>query len=284
MNHRLPLAAVLKACVVLLLGAITFVLFQSFFQYLWQTWQIDPFYRHGVWVAAVSVAFYLWQIYEVRKDPFCRLETFPKASFLLGLLFLLSFGFGVYTHIAFLGGLAFVFWMIVVNQVLFSSARHTIHFPALYVLTAVPIPFLGEISGLLQIEIARLSTWFLNLFGFEILRSGIIIGTQSVQFQIAPNCTGISSWLVLTSLVLFFLYFMKGRLSKKILLFGLILPVAFLSNWIRVLSLILVGIYFGETVAMQFWHMWGDILFYVLACCLTFLCMLVLFRKHGYRN
>ena len=57
----------LSILIILLSIAITYVVFGSLFQYIIQTWEIDPFYQHGPWVAGVSFLLYARFLYRVPK-------------------------------------------------------------------------------------------------------------------------------------------------------------------------------------------------------------------------
>ena len=249
---------------ILLCAALTYVLFGSFFQNLWLTWKMDPFYAHGAAIGGLSIFLYFKFIWEHRSSSILGLyQQNILFSLLYFSLFLFFFVFGIKTHLPFLGGMAFVCWFIALQCLWFDlSFWKEFSFPGVYFLWAVPLPYLSEFSGRLQIVIASLCASIIRGLGYSIIQDGIRLQLPNASFQIASDCTGIKSWLVLFSLASFFLYFLKIRFQTKLMIFVSLLPLAFVVNLMRVTVLILVGHYAGEVIAMNYWHDFSGIFFY----------------------
>jgi len=274
--------AMLSGLVVILGVAITYVVFASLFIYLYQTWTIDPFYAHGPWVVGVALLLYL-RFLGLHKH--VLLTTIDRKRLYIGIsLFVIAaliFSGGVYTRVPFLGGLGFIAWMLSMHCILFGTKSWREYtFPFVYLLFAVPLPYLSEFSGLLQVGIAKLSYTLFHGLGYAITQQGITLHIQEASFQIAANCTGITSWLVLFSLMTFFLYFINIGLHKKIIVALLIVPIALVSNFIRVSILLYLGAHRGQAFAMAYWHDFGGLTFYLLSCIAVFLCMIFI-KKYG---
>lgn len=262
----------MAAGVIGILGsALTYILFGSFFQYLWFTWKVDPFYLHGLWIGILSLLLYGFFIWKIRHGPLLLLEKKDQFYSFLSLCFSFSFFIlGAKTHLAFLGGLSFFCWALTFQFLFFQRKWwKDFTFPFVFFLLAVPLPYLGEFSGLLQIMVASLLQKIFSFFGYVLFQEGILLNLPNASFQIAADCTGIKSWLVLLSLVIFFLYFLKLNLKTKILIVVLVLPIAFISNFTRVFILIYLGFLKGEAFAMTYWHDWGGMVFYLLSCFLV---------------
>jgi len=283
----------LVGIVVLLSLALSYVLFGSLFFHLIETWRIDPFYLHGPWVALAALFLYLRFLYTRGRQKVipAKAGIFMEGDLLplefrdvLSAVLLFSFSaavfvFGIQTRVPFLGGLAFTLWCITLHLLLFGvSGWRGYSFPFLYFLFSVPLPYLGELSGMLQIFIASLSKHIFLGLGYPIQQSGITLSFPNAAFQIAADCTGIKSWLVLFSLVVFFLTFIRLRFSLKMLIAILILPVAFFSNMTRIVTLLFLGFYKGEKIAMAFWHDFSGITFYGVSCLLMLLIVFVAIR------
>lgn len=270
----------LSGIVVLLSIALSYVLFGSLFFHLIDTWKIDPFYLHGPWIGMAALFLYLRFLWRYHEKELLQLRTKDIISAIL--MFAISaavFIFGIKTRIPFLGGAAFALWGVALHMLLFGiGVWRGYLFPFIYFLFAVPLPYLSEVSGLLQLFIAKLSTTIFSGLGYQIRQEGINLFIPNASFQIAADCTGIKSWLVLMSLAVFFLLFIRLRFSLKILIAIFILPVAFFSNMLRIVVLLLLGFHRGEKMAMAFWHDFSGITFYGVACFLTLLMVWVLIR------
>lgn len=258
----------LSGVVVLLSIALSYVLFGALFFHLIDTWGRDPFYLHGPWVALTALFLYLRFLWLHRQRELLPLQARDLFSAIV--MFALSsavFVFGIQTRLPFLGGVSFALWGITLHLLLFGTrALSSVSFPFIYFLFSVPLPYLGEFSGILQVLVASLSKHIFSMFGYPIQQAGIHLSFPDASFQIAADCTGIKSWLVLFSLVVFFLTFIRLRVSLKMLMVILILPVAFFSNMMRVVMLLLIGFYQGEKSAMAFWHDFSGIAFYGVSC------------------
>ncbi len=263
-------------------GVITYVLFGSFFHYLWFTWSVDPFYKHGLWVLLLSVLLYGKFLGTAVRGS--ALAFFPLRStnmraavtaFLTAALF---FAMGIQTKLPWFGGLALVAWLLTLHF-LFFELKNWKHFtfPLGYFLLAVPLPYLSELSGILQLGVARICKHLFSFFHFPLSQEGIFLSFPNASFEIAADCTGIKSWLVLLSLAIFFLYFLHISFWKKVSVAALIIPISFLSNLLRVCVLLVFGFYQGQDVAMRYWHDFSGMVFYGLAC--SFVLLVLMFMK-----
>ncbi|MBI3018000.1 MAG: exosortase/archaeosortase family protein, partial [Deltaproteobacteria bacterium] len=194
------------------------------------------------------------------------------------LIFIIFFVMGIQTRLPWFGGVALVSWLLTLHFLFFElKLWKKFSFPLGYFLLAVPLPYLSELSGLLQIEIARMSQAIFSFFKFPLVQEGILLSFPNASFEIAADCTGIKSWLVLLSLGIFFLYFLNLSFWAKTISAFLIVPIAFVSNLLRVLALLLFGFYQGQEAAMRYWHDFSGVAFYVISS--VFVLFLLLFMR-----
>lgn len=273
---------VLGSAIAIVCLVLSYILFWALFVHVWEAWQEDPFYQHGFWILGISMGLYGAFIFRRRKTPILVLERKQqKVAFVLFMVAAVCFGMGIYTYLGFLGGLAFTFWMIAIHCLFFDVIYwKEFSFPFVYFLSGVPLPYLGTFSAMIQVWIATYVTKLFVLMGVPAHAVGIHVYLPNASFQIAPNCTGLTSWLVLLALVLLAVRFMKFPLIAKILSVLFVLPVAFFSNGLRVISLLWVGYRFGEVQAMHFWHTYGGFLFYGISCGILIF-MLLGFQKYA---
>jgi len=121
----------------------------------------------------------------------------------------------------------------------------------------IPLPsiLVDAITGSLKGLIANIVESLLYLIGYPIARSGVILSIGPYQLQVADACSGLHSMFSLSALGTLFMYVMgrKSRLHTAIML-AAILPIAFVANIIRVITLVLVTYYLGDEAGQGFLH------------------------------
>jgi exosortase/archaeosortase family protein len=78
-----------------------------------------------------------------------------------------------------------------------------------------------------------------------------------ITFSVDPACSGIYSLMGFLVFALFIAYLVKGRIWKKTVAFSLGFPLIYSLNIIRLIATVLVGYYFGETTALDLFHVFG---------------------------
>ena len=130
-------------------------------------------------------------------------------------------------------------------------------FPVLYFIFMIPLPsiLVDAITGSLKVWIANIVEALLYAAGYPIARSGVILSIGPYQLQVADACSGLHSMFSLSALGTLFMYIMgtKSRLHNTIMLVA-ILPIAFVANIIRVMTLVLVTYYLGDEAGQGFLH------------------------------
>ncbi len=130
-------------------------------------------------------------------------------------------------------------------------------FPLIYFIFMIPLPgmLVDAITGSLKGLIANIVEALLYAVGYPIARSGVILSIGQYQLQVADACSGLHSMFSLSALGTLFMYMMgrKRKLHHAIMLAS-ILPVAFVSNIIRVTTLVLITYYLGDEAGQGFLH------------------------------
>jgi exosortase len=140
-------------------------------------------------------------------------------------------------------------------------------FPLLFLFFMVPVPgFLMErVILLLQICSAEVSYWFFKLTGVPIFREGFTFHLPGLSVEVAKQCGGIRS-----SLVLFIVSILAGHLflsswRSKFLLSLWVLPITIVKNAIRIVTLTLLGVYVDSRILESTLHRRGGIPFFIVA-------------------
>ncbi len=247
-------------------------------RWLIESWMVNPYYKHGFIVVLASAALAGFKI--LKSQP--TTDKTRQWIYFLGAGVILYFtGWAI--------GLNYlktvpVFFLLLSVAYLFENRvpAHSLRFPLLFPIIAIPIPFLPELTAFLQFTMAGLSTGILQIFGYEIYAEGALIHLPNATFLIAEPSSGIQSLIALLTLMIPVVYFSKTTPRKKTFLYLLIVPVAMLGNLLRIVTLFLVGYYYGEATAADFWHDRGNILFF--GSSITLLLILWYLIVYGFKS
>ena len=147
-------------------------------------------------------------------------------------------------------------------------------FPVLYLVFMIPLPgaLVDAVTGPLKQWISGIVVEVLHLLGYPIARSGVTITIGPYQMLVADACSGLHSMFSLSALGTLFMYMMgrKSTLHMGIML-AAILPIAFVANIIRVMTLVLVTFYFGDEAGQGFLHGTAGMLLMLIALVAFFL-------------
>ena len=261
--------------ILLVVGGVVY--FQPM-QWLIESWRVNPYYKHGFVVVFVSIV--------ITAVKIVRSKTISGTNHRW--IYFLAASIGLYL-IGFTTGLNYVktvpifFTLLSVAYLLGSHIPvPDLRFPLLFPIIAIPIPFLPELTAFLQFTMVHLSTGLLRTFGFEIVSEGATIYLPNATFMIGEPSSGIQSLIALLTLMVLAIYFTKTSTRKKVFLCLFTIPVAILGNLLRIVTLLIVGHYYGEETAVAFWHDTGNILFFVVS--LILLSILWCLVVHGFER
>lgn len=259
-----------------------------------QLW-VDENYSHGLLIPFI-IGFILW----ARRD---RLAGEPaRPSVLLGgalvvfALFALwagTAGAELYTQrvslVLLLVAIVIYFWGVRFLRLLLV--------PAGLLLLAIPIPAIifNKIAFPLQLFASRCAVWSMSLLDIPVLRQGNVIelfplgATEIKKLEVVEACSGIRSLMTLVTLAVVFAYFTHPNQdppegSKRGLLpwlksYGFwrstiivlsAVPIAILTNAMRVSGTGVLAHYYGTEVADGFFHSFSGWVIYIVAFLMLF--------------
>ena len=106
----------------------------------------------------------------------------------------------------------------------------------------------------------------LYALGYPIANSGVVIQIAQFELLVAAACAGLNSILSLSAICLFYGYLRHRSDIVQLSLIALaIIPVAILSNFVRIIVLILITYYFGEAAAQGFLHNFAGLTMFLAA-------------------
>ena len=221
---------------------------------------------HGPIVLATG----LWLL--VREWQTARIYAKPgslRVAVLLLAVFISFQTFARITQIVELEGYLMYFTILVVLYALIGlDAIRKLWFPLFYIAFIFPPPetLVALVTVPLKIWLSKAAIGFLQLFNYPIGGEGVTIYIGQYELLVAAACSGINSIVSLSAISLFYIY-MRHRANWLYsgLLVLLIVPVAMIANFFRVLILILLTYHAGEAAAQGFLHNFAGIAMFAIA-------------------
>jgi len=140
-------------------------------------------------------------------------------------------------------------------------------FPLCFLVLMTPLPdaLRDRVIVFLQYGSAVVTDWFFSAANIPFSRDGVIIVLPSVTIEIAQECSGIRSSviLVIAGLVLGHLFLRK--IQSKIVLLVLLVPLTIFKNALRIFSLSTLGMYVNPSFLSGRLHHDGGIVFFTVA-------------------
>ena len=130
-------------------------------------------------------------------------------------------------------------------------------FAVLYLgfLVRPPSAIVAELTQPLKIWLSNTSVSILHGFGYEVGNTGVAIQIAQYELLVQQACAGLGSIFSLLAIGLLYLHltYNSSRVRSIILLLGIV-PIAVLSNLIRVIVIVLITYYAGDAVAQSAAH------------------------------
>ena len=251
-------------------------------------WWADENYSHGLLIPFI-IGYILW----VGRDKFASART--NASVWLGgaavAIALLALWAGVagaelYTQrmslVLLVAGIVVYFWGLQLLKLILI--------PLFLLILAIPIPAIifNKIAFPLQLFASRCAVWSMQMLGIPVLRQGNVIELKPLnsfatkKLEVVEACSGIRSLMTLITLAVVFAYFTHpnsdpdhpktgryGMLRSAIIVISAV-PIAILTNALRVSGTGVLAHYYGTQVADGFFHSFSGWVIYIVAFLILF--------------
>jgi exosortase len=275
-------------------GAALAFAYYSVFAKLGYDWWTDENYSHGLLIPAV-IGYILW----LERERLARTIQKP-AGFWGGLLVVLAIlglwvgtaGAELYVQrlslVLMLAGVAIYFWG--------WRLLRLLAVPFVLLVLAIPIPAIifNKIAFPLQIFASKCAVWAMRLFDIPVLRQGNVIelmprgARETKRLEVVEACSGIRSLMTLLTLAVVFAYFTRPRSKdgdgrggwlpniksygfwRAVILVASAVPIAILTNALRVSGTGVLSHYYGTEVADGFFHSFSGWVVYIVAFLLLF--------------
>ena len=145
-------------------------------------------------------------------------------------------------------------------------------FPLAFAVTLVPLPgsMVDLLTGPLKAGVSYVAESLLYYLGYPIGRAGVTLTIGPYQLLVADACAGLNSIFALEAIGVFYMSVMQHtNRARNLLLAALIIPISFIANVTRVVTLVLITYYFGDEAGQGFVHGFAGILLFMVATALT---------------
>jgi exosortase C (VPDSG-CTERM-specific) len=159
-------------------------------------------------------------------------------------------------------------------------------FPAALLVFMVPLPtaLRGWVDAFLQHASADVVDVFFKVSGTPILRDGLMFQLPGITVQVAEECSGIRSSLVLliTSLIAGYMFLRSP--GRRAVLAAAVVPLAILRNAVRIFIICMLCVWVDPSMINSLVHKRGGPLFFVASIVPLVLLLLVLRRAEASRG
>ncbi len=239
----------------IIIGLILLLVYVPTFIWMWDRWFArDSYYTHGILIPFVT-AYLIW----LKKD---TLKTITPTSSRWGMVLIIS---GVLLHlfsalfrVYFSSGFSII--IVLYGLTLHFYGRRylkEILFPLSFLFFMIPLPMMiiANISFQLKLFAAKIAAYILNNnLRIPCLQDGSTLIMRHSQVVVDDVCSGLRSLISLTALGSLFAYWMKGGIVKRFTLFLSTIPIAVITNVIRIIFLALVSEIWGSQYVSGFLH------------------------------
>jgi len=145
--------------------------------------------------------------------------------------------------------------------------RHT-WFALLLMVFMVPLPesWVGTVTLPIKMSVSVVAEHLLGFLGYPVARAGVVLYVGQYQLMIADACAGLNTLFTLEAIGLMYIELVRfPSLKRNVLLSILVVPISFIANVSRVVTLCLLTYYFGDEVGQGFLHQGAGLFLFVCA-------------------
>ena len=253
---------------VILIGLIL-LLYAEVIKSLVVQWGTDADYGYGFFVPLFS-GYILWRA----RERWTKVEIKPSNfGFVvivgaIALLLLGSLGAELFTS-------RFSLLVLLAGMILFLAGwkmLRAVSFPLGYLIWMIPMPVIiyNQITFPLQLIASRFATAWLELAQVPVLRDGNILIMSNYSLEVVEACSGIRSLMTLMALAVAYGYLVSPRRWVRYVLAAFMVPIAIVTNAIRIMGAGLMAHRFGPAAAEGFLHQFSGWAIFLAALLLMF--------------
>jgi len=253
----------------LVLGGLVVALYAPVLSRLVVQWWQDPDYGHG-FLVPLFAGYVLWR----ERDRWQKVPLQPSNWGLLGM----AGAIGLLV-VGTLGAELFVsrFSLLALlgSMILYLAGwrmLRAVAFPLGCLLLMIPLPTLiyNQVTFPLQLLASRFAATCLEVVRVPVLREGNLLFLPNYTLEVVEACSGIRSLMSLVALAVVYGYWVESRRWLRVVLVLLVLPIAVISNGLRVVGTGLLTYSFGPEAAEGFFHLFSGWLIFLTALVMMF--------------
>jgi len=231
----------------------------------------DSYYSHGFIIPFVS-GFLIWQKRKELKKQ--RIEISGWGLLLITIAVLIHI-LGTILYVFSVSGFSIVFLIFGFSLFLLGKTiTRKILFPLIFLIFMFPLPqaFISVISFPMKMLVAKVGADIVTFLGISVYREGFHITIPAGSLLVGNPCSGLRSLIAFLALGSVLAYLSSMPNIRKCLLFFLAIPIAILSNIIRVPILILLSHIWGIEAGSpeSFWHDASGVFVFILGLLMLF--------------
>jgi exosortase len=245
---------------------LVILIYHSTFIWLYQRYIADDtYYSHGFLIPVVTGVL-IW----FKRSQIINIKWEYNFWGLILVISALAIHFlSTLVEVFFVSGFSILLLVFGISLFLFGKKiTQKIIFPISFLIFMFPLPLvaINAISFPMKMFVTKSAAFILHTFlNIPLKNEGFQIFFPNGSLTIENPCSGLRSFIVMLALGSIFAYLLKASMSKRISLFLLAIPIAIVSNMIRVILLCL-GVYiYGNQITQGFFHDFSGYLVFVIA-------------------
>ena len=260
-KDQIPLVSFAFAAIMLFIACYHSTLVWMYGRYM----SSESYYSHGFLVPFVT-GYLIWRQRDRLRDEDPGLSWLGLAVLAVALLIHV---FGTIIYVFSVSGFS-IFLLILGLSLFLYGKRITriILFPLVFTIFMFPLPsaFIGVISFPLKLFVAKSGAWIAGLMGIPVYLEGFYISIPAGSLLVGNPCSGLRSLITFLALGSILAYLSPLPRWRRGLILVLSVPVAIVSNVIRVPVLITISHYWSLEAAMPggFWHDASGIMVFII--------------------
>jgi exosortase len=246
-----------------LMAVVIGIFYAPMFINLYKWWDSNLNYEHAIFIPLASV----YLIWRKRKS----FKTIPQKPQQGQSVFLFVIGFLMYlvgSSIEMFRLCIISFLIILLAFILLFYGKKMVKeliFPISFMLFMIPIPRLDDLTAPMKLMASKVSAGFLSLVGLPVYREGNIIFLPKFTLEVATACSGLKSLILITTLSVFYGYLVLPKVSQRIVLFALSIPIAIVANITRIITIGLMAEIITQKALFNFVHDFSGIFVFIVA-------------------
>ncbi len=226
------------------------------------SWLNNQYYSHGFIVPIISI----YIIWGMRKELSNIERKQSQTGLILFIASIILYGVASVSTIRFLSGLSLI--VTIYGTVLYLYGwefTKRISFPILFLLLAIPIPFVDIVAPPTQVISAVSSASLASISGIPVQREGLVLNMPTGKFEVAIECSGINSIISLLMISIIYAFILEGSLLMKFTIVLSSIPLALIGNILRIVSILTVANKYGQETALNYFHDFSSLLLFSIA-------------------